>query len=47
MNKDLTYEELQKQPEGAIVSMGCPNCEGLEKHKKIDGKWVCQWCGHK
>lgn len=44
MDRDLTFEELNEQPEGAIVSMGCPVCEGFEKHKKVNGIWKCQHC---
>lgn len=44
MERDLTYQEMQNIPDGSIVSTGCPVCEGLEKHKKINGVWVCQWC---
>lgn len=46
MNRNLTHEELNEQPEGTIVSMGCPVCEGFEKHEKRNGTWRCTNCGH-
>lgn len=44
---DLTIEDLKKLEQGAIVSMGCRQCEGHEEHKKVDDKWICLWCGYK
>lgn len=44
--KDNKLEELRKIEVGTIVVMGCSECEGLEKHKKLqDGTWECLWCG--
>lgn len=46
MSFDLTREEVEKLPEGALCGMACKNCEGHEVHKKVNEKWVCQWCEH-
>lgn len=46
--KDIKLEELRKAEKGTIVTMGCSECEGLEKHKKLDnGIWECLWCDAK
>lgn len=45
--REQFIEEMEKAEQGSIVSMGCKNCEGYEKHKKVADGWVCQCCGHK
>jgi hypothetical protein len=31
--KDIELEGLRKAEVGTIITMGCSECEGLEKHK--------------
>lgn len=45
---NATKDDLEKMPPHSCVNMACRKCESLEDHiKLLDGKWECQWCGHK
>lgn len=46
-SRNMTRQEMVNATVGSIVRIGCINCEGFEKHEKLeDATWKCLNCGH-